>query len=141
MNGNSASHASPDYSRRTVIALCALAAFACLMYAATREHLPGWWKSSAGGIPYVLFFIFLWAILFPTRKCILPICVGVTLITSALEVLQLWNPPALSAIRKTRLGVSLLGGQFEASDFVAYLVGCVIGLIVLWRLPADPARH
>ena len=62
------------------------------------------------------------------------IAVGVLLATCVLEFLQLWHPPWLQVMRSTFLGESLFGTSFSWWDFPAYVVGAVVGWIVLRRL-------
>jgi hypothetical protein len=52
---------------------------------------------------------------------------GVFLVTSALEFLQLWHPPFLQLIRSTFLGQTLIGTSFTWWDFPYYFFGCVLG--------------
>ncbi len=96
-----------------------------------------WWRLVGGGIPYVAFWIFLWFAAFPHRKLIAPICAGVVLTTCFLEVMQLWNPEPLASIRKTKLGLALLGNTFQWPDFPPYFIGGVVGFLVLRLIARD----
>ncbi|MGB3535620.1 MAG: DUF2809 domain-containing protein [Microcoleaceae cyanobacterium] len=51
----------------------------------------------------------------------------VFLVTAFLETLQLWSPPFLEAIRSTFIGRLAIGTTFAYSDFVYYVIGCIIG--------------
>ena len=86
-----------------------------------------WVRSSSGGILYVMFWMFLvmtiWPRLSPWR-----VALAVLLVTSVLEVLQLWHPPLLTAVRNTFVGHALLGSTFSWWDFPHYLLGCVLGV-------------
>ncbi len=106
----------------------------CLAYAKFRSDLPTWWASYGGGIPYVLFWILLWFIAFPKRNWVLPICLFCVAFTCLLEVAQLWNPEPIASFRKTRFGAALLGSTFVWNDFPPYLMGGVVGYIVLQSL-------
>ncbi|QEG21870.1 ribosomal maturation YjgA family protein [Mariniblastus fucicola] len=122
----------PALNQRIVPALlCAVSVAACFLYAATRSNLPQWWSSHGGGIPYVLFFIFLAYTIFPNPKWIVRICAIVVLATCGLEVLQLWNPEPLAAFRRTKFGAALLGSTFVWGDFPPYFIGGAIGYGVL----------
>ena len=132
---------SGKYTNRTripFVLLVGLAVVACLAYAGFRSTLPNWWRQHGGGIPYVLFWIFLAHLIWPDRKHIISICGIVVAVTTGLEFLQLWNPEPLAMIRRTRLGVALLGNSFAWGDIPPYLVGGLIGAGVLtvvdrWR--------
>jgi len=83
-----------------------------------------WVRDSAGGFLYVIFWVFVVRAAAPRLR---PgaVCVGVFLVTSALEFLQLWHPPFLTAVRSTFLGHALIGSTFSGSDFLYYAAGCL----------------
>ena len=85
-----------------------------------------WFNYYAGAILYEMFWIILimliWQKLSP-----LWVSVGVFLVTCFLEILQLWYPPFLEAIRGTFIGRTLLGTTFVWWDFLYYILGCLIG--------------
>jgi hypothetical protein len=54
------------------------------------------------------------------------VAVWVFLATAFLEILQLWHPPFLEAIRSTLMGRLLLGTTFVFSDFIYYAIGCIL---------------
>ena len=87
----------------------------------------------AGGLLYVLAWIFFILMLFP-RVAHLKVCVAVLLVTCALEFLQLWHPQVLEAIRSTVFGQILIGTTFSWSDFPAYGVGAFVGLAVATKI-------
>jgi hypothetical protein len=103
----------------------------CFCYAEFRHQLQGWWQSHGGGVPYVLFFIFLIYTIIPKVGWALRICALVVLVTCGLEVLQLWNPELLATFRKTRFGAALLGTTFVWNDFPPYFIGGAIGWVTL----------
>ena len=70
-------------------------------------------------------------LVFPRRSASLPIAIGVFLGTCVIEVMQLWHPPALEAVRSTFFGRCVLGTTFDGKDFAAYFVGCAIGCLWL----------
>ena len=122
-------------------ALCLTSVAACFLYAATRSNLPQWWSSHGGGIPYVLFFVFLTYTLLPNPRWIFRICAIVVLVTCGLEIMQLWNPEPLAAFRKTRFGAALLGSTFVWGDFPPYFIGGAIGYGVLKAVVVASSRN
>ena len=92
-----------------------------------------WINNSLGGVLYVIFWCLVVYFLKPKLK---PgnIAIGVLLVTSFLEVLQLWHPPFLQRIRSTFLGVTILGNSFVFSDFGYYIVGAMIAYFILKQL-------
>ena len=58
------------------------------------------------------------------------VAAGVLAVTSTLEFLQLWHPPALEAIRATFIGSALIGTTFVLWDFPHYVIGCVLGVLL-----------
>ena len=121
----------PDVSRLVAALICGATVVACLAYAYFRDQLPTWWRGYGGGIPYVFFWVAFWFVIFPFRRCILPICIFATFFTCLLEFLQLWKPEWLVRIRSTRLGAALLGSGFDWNDFLPYFIGGAIGYLVL----------
>ena len=117
--------------------LCLFAVAVCLTYGILRNSFSGWWRQNGGGVPYVLFFITLAFTIFPTRRSILPICLGTTLITSALELLQLWKPEWLVEIRRTTAGAALLGSDFSWMDIPPYFIGGLLGWLLLTALESS----
>ncbi|MDY7108817.1 MAG: DUF2809 domain-containing protein [Planctomycetota bacterium] len=94
-----------------------------------------WWLNNvAASIIYELFFMLLVFLIIPRKKAITPIAVGVCAATIALEFLQLWQPPWLTAIRGTFPGRALLGTTFVWSDLPIYPLGCLLGWLLLHAL-------
>ncbi|MFP8879016.1 MAG: DUF2809 domain-containing protein [Myxococcota bacterium] len=85
-----------------------------------------WVGGHAGGLFYVVFWIFLALALFP-RLSSVGTSLVVFAITCAVEFLQLWHPPLLTAVRRTFLGQTLLGNTFSWLDFPDYAAGCLLG--------------
>lgn len=91
-----------------------------------------WVSGHAGGILYVVFWILLAFVIWPTLSSRLA-ALTVLGITSVLEVLQLWKPSALEAVRSTFIGHALIGSTFSWWDFPYYVLGSVLGvLLVRW---------
>jgi hypothetical protein len=81
-----------------------------------------WIRWHAGGILYVVFWILLALLVWPTLSSRL-VAVTVLGITCLLEVLQLWQPPALEGIRGSFIGHALIGSTFSWWDFPHYVLG------------------
>ena len=116
---------------RIVVTMIAVATFGL---AAKLYPGPGrWWVNNWGpaSVAYVVFFMLAAFFVVPRRELATRIAVGVLLVTCGLEFLQLWHPPWLQGIRSTFLGASLLGTSFSWWDFPAYVVGAVVGCVVL----------
>jgi hypothetical protein len=59
------------------------------------------------------------------------VALGVLVATCLLEVLQLWQPAWLQAVRATLPGRLVLGSTFSPSDFWYYLIGAGLGWLGL----------
>ena len=124
-----------------ILIACAVSVAACLGYAALRSSMPvGWLRSNGGGVPYVVFWILLSAIVWSQKKNALPIAVAATLVTCGLEFFQLYNPEPLAAFRRTSFGAALLGSSFAWADIPPYFIGGAIGWAIALRLGRDEAR-
>jgi hypothetical protein len=88
-----------------------------------RAFLNDWTSSLAYECLWMLVAFFF----VPRRRAIWRIAVGVFVATCIVEVMQLWHPPVLEAIRETFVGRCVLGTTFDPKDFAAYAVGCAIG--------------
>lgn len=96
-------------------------------------------QAHVGGVAYVTFFALFGLALWP-RAGAFVVSIAAFLGTCAVEVLQLWHPPWLDAIRATRPGGLLLGSTFSIDDFAWYALGGIVGygwlrLITLLRRP------
>jgi Protein of unknown function (DUF2809) len=87
---------------------------------------PGWLNDALGGVAYEIFWILLVGFLFP-KLSIVRVALGVCLATCAIEVLQLWTPDWLQALRRTLPGRLVLGNTFTWADFPVYGVGSLAG--------------
>ncbi|MBM4274625.1 MAG: DUF2809 domain-containing protein [Deltaproteobacteria bacterium] len=86
-----------------------------------------WVNNHLVGVLYVIFWILLAFFLWPRRKYLNRIPLGVLAATCLLEVLQLWHPWPLEAVRGTFLGRTILGTSFDWLDFPHYLAGAALG--------------
>jgi len=92
-----------------------------------------WVNNSLSGAAYGLFWILAALMIWPRREAVKWIAAAVFDITCVLEIIQLWHPPVLEAIRSTFLGRALIGNCFQWSDFPYYAVGCAVGwLLARW---------
>ncbi|MBO1049654.1 MAG: DUF2809 domain-containing protein [Dolichospermum sp. DEX182a] len=69
--------------------------------------------------------------LFRSKKAVVQIPIWVFILTCIVEVLQLWHPPILEAIRATLIGKLLLGTTFAWWGFPDYLIGSIFGWLWL----------
>ena len=84
-------------------------------------------RASVGGALYVAFFCLAALVVWPRAR---PWVVSASVLgaTCLVEVLQLWHPAWLEAIRATTPGGLLLGSAFGWEDFPWYGVGALLGL-------------
>ena len=82
-------------------------------------------------VAYEIVFMLLTFAVWPSPRFIYRIAVVVCVATSIIEILQLFHPPWLVAIRSTFLGRCVLGNSFSWMDFPAYVIGCAIGVYIL----------
>ena len=92
-----------------------------------------WVNNSLGGILYVIFWSLLFNLLF-TRIRPIMIASIVLLVTCTLEMLQLWHPDFLEAIRSTFMGTTLIGNSFSWLDILHYLIGALASAGLLGAL-------
>ncbi len=90
-----------------------------------------WFADYGAGVLYEVFFIVLFFLLFPSRRNLLLIPLFVLAGTCLLEILQLWHPPFLEAFRATFIGATLIGTTFVWLDFPHYVIGCLIGWLLI----------
>lgn len=93
-----------------------------------------WINHYAGDILYQIFWCLIIFFFLPAYSVIIKIPIWVFIITSIIEVLQLWKPPFLEGFRYTFLGKLVLGTQFDWQDFIYYLIGSFIGWLWLRQL-------
>ncbi|NJL65801.1 MAG: DUF2809 domain-containing protein [Richelia sp. CSU_2_1] len=59
---------------------------------------------------------------------------GVFIFNCIIEFSQLWHPPFLRGIRATLFGRLFLGSGFAWEYFIGYILGCILGWILVVRL-------
>lgn len=82
-------------------------------------------------VAYVVLLALLLFTVWPKSDWIIRICVTAFAITCGVEVLQLWHPEWLTAIRGTIVGRLILGTTFNVLDFPAYAIGAIVSVFVL----------
>jgi hypothetical protein len=100
-----------------------------LGFALKLDDGPGqdWVNNYAAGVLYEVFWCLVLFLVWPRPEYITRIAVGVFLVMSLLEVLQLWHPWLLERFRDTFLGKALIGTTFSWWDIPHYVVGCALG--------------
>jgi hypothetical protein len=98
-----------------------------------------WWLNNYGaGLLYEIFWILVVFLILTKERLVNKIPVWVFIVTSALEILQLWNPRILQAIRSSFIGRVLIGTTFSWLDFAHYAIGCFLGWLWLrWLVKED----
>lgn len=94
------------------------------LYSGPVHH---WFNDYGAGVMYEIFWCMVIFFFCPRKSAAAKIAVGVFLVTSFLEVLQLWQPWFLQQIRSTFFGGALLGTTFVWWDFPHYVLGCLVG--------------
>jgi len=92
-----------------------------------------WWFNDYGaGVMYEIFWCLLFSLIWSNSKHTTRIAVGVLLVTCALEILQLWHGwDFLERTRSTFIGKTLLGTTFVWWDFPHYILGCIVGWLLM----------
>ena len=111
------------------------AGFGLKLYGGPGRH---WANNYAAGVMYVVFWCLVALFLWPRPEWTIRLALAVLVITSALEVAQLWHAPVLEQVRETFLGRALLGTSFDWLDFPHYLAGSFIGW--MWMRAVVGAR-
>ncbi len=89
-----------------------------------------WVNNSVGGVLYEIFWCLLAAAIFKNTNA-WKIAGIVLLATCTLEVLQLSNAFVLTWIRQYFIGRVIIGTHFIWSDFIYYLLGCLLGALLI----------
>jgi hypothetical protein len=89
-----------------------------------------WVNDSLGGVFYEIFWCILFFLLIVKAKAWV-IATSVFIVTSFLELLQLWHPEFLEFIRSYFIGRTVLGTSFNSYDFIYYFIGSGIGYLIL----------
>ena len=89
-----------------------------------------WVYNYGGGLLYVVFWSLLVFLVKPKLSKV-KIAGAVFLVTSLLEVLQLYHPPFLKDVRSTFTGAALLGNSFSPLDFPHYAAGAFLAWLIM----------
>jgi Protein of unknown function (DUF2809) len=96
-----------------------------------------------GTIAYQVFFIFLLAFIFPAIPAF-RVAVAIALFGWGMEFLQLMQTPFWRSVRATLPGRLLFGTTFNPPDLLFYLLGSIVGGVILhWlqkRYRGSPAK-
>lgn len=92
-----------------------------------------WINNKLGGVFYEIFWCLVIFILLPKSKP-LRIAIWVFIITCILEFVQLLDNTLLEIIRSNFIGQTIIGNSFTWSDFPYYVVGSVLGYLILKKL-------
>ena len=85
-----------------------------------------WFNNYGAGLLYEVFWCLVVFFFMPSKKKATTIAISVFVITSILEILQLWQLPVLNELRRSFCGRALLGTTFVWWDFPHYALGCFI---------------
>lgn len=92
-----------------------------------------WINDSLGGVLYEMFWCLVAAFFLPKAET-RAIALWVFVVTCILEILQLWHPSFLEAVRSTFIGRTLIGTSFAWTDIPHYAIGCWLGWFLVNRL-------
>ena len=96
--------------------------------------------NQVGGIFYVMFGTLLFSILLPRARYWLPVVLALG-ITSLLEVVQWFQIPFMVELTRHKVFAYIFGLSFNPVDFLYYLAGAALSLLVLWAIHATPKLH
>ncbi|MGK7930294.1 MAG: DUF2809 domain-containing protein [Microcystaceae cyanobacterium] len=99
-----------------------------------------WINDRIAGVWYEIFWCLLFFLWFPSRKNQFRIPFIVFTVTCFVEVLQLWHPPLLEYFRSFLMGKFLLGTTFSWGDFFYYVIGCLLGWLLLRIIGSQSSR-
>jgi glycopeptide antibiotics resistance protein len=121
------------FYRQRLVFLVNILAIVPLGYAIRFSHiLPEYFHDAGGSIAYQILLMLLVLFIYPPANLRLT-AIWACGVSCAIELLQLYQPPWLQAIRATWAGRLILGTTFLWSDFPAYFVGSYLGwLWVRW---------
>jgi hypothetical protein len=86
-----------------------------------------WCNPYGAAVLYEVFWCLAAYFFFTKPRNIPVIAVTVFLVTCGLELLQLWHPPLLEAVRGFSPGAWLIGTGFDWLDFPHYVFGSLLG--------------
>ncbi|HHP7232555.1 MAG TPA: DUF2809 domain-containing protein [Xenococcaceae cyanobacterium] len=93
-----------------------------------------WINNYSGDILYEIFWCLIFFSFFASKKAITIIPILVFIITSTIEVAQLWFKYIPVTIRSHIIWRLLLGSAFAWWDFFYYGLGCILGWLLLTKI-------
>jgi hypothetical protein len=120
------------YRLALLIGMVGIIPFGYCVRFSTQLHAP-LLQDIVGSVAYQILLMMVVAFIFP-RLSLVKSAVGVFIASSVIEVLQLCRAPFLVTVRSTWIGRVILGNTFLWSDFPPYVLGCLVGWIILWAL-------
>jgi hypothetical protein len=113
-----------------LLALIIPVGFYSKIYSGVGSH---WVNNKVGGVFYEIFWCLVFFMIFNKAK---PkhIALGVFVVTSLLEFVQLVNCSFLEIIRSNFIGQTIIGNSFAWSDFPYYVIGSLLGYFILTRI-------
>lgn len=93
-----------------------------------------WVHDYSGDILYEILWCLVFFWFFPGKKATVKIPLWVFIVTSLIEVSQLFFARVRVALRETIIWKLLLGSTFVWWDFPHYAVGCLLGWLLLDRI-------
>ena len=114
---------------RLILAIAAVVPAGLVVKFCVAGTLGKWCNLYGAAVLYEVCWVLLLRLVVPRLA---PVTCGtiVFIVTCALEFLQLWRLPALDAVRRTFLGAALLGTSFDPWDFVYYVAGSSLGVLL-----------
>ena len=115
----------------TLLLICIFIPLGFVMWRYYAGPAPYWVRFYLSGSVYEIIGSLVFYFFLPERKNILPIAVGVFLITCLLEFLQLCQVAFLEQFRSTLIGAALIGTDFVWLQFPFYILGIILSILLL----------
>ncbi|WP_319419898.1 ribosomal maturation YjgA family protein [Pleurocapsa sp. FMAR1] len=93
-----------------------------------------WVHDYSGDILYEILWCLVFSWFFPSKRATVIIPVWVFIVTSLIEISQLFFTHVPIALRETIIWKLLLGSTFVWWDFPHYAIGCLLGWLILDRI-------
>ena len=93
-----------------------------------------WVHDYSGDILYEIFWCLVFFGIFPHKRAIIAIPIWVFVVTSFIEISQLFFTRVPLSLRETIVWKLLLGSTFVWWDFPHYAIGCLLGWLILDRI-------
>jgi hypothetical protein len=98
-----------------------------------------WIHKYGGDVFYPIFWIYV-ILFFKPKIDVIRSAVVVFMFSTLIEFSQLLSHPLLEIIRKTFIGRTIIGTDFESIDILYYLVGCVWAVLLYGFIFQTPFR-